>query len=195
MFENLCAPALVYVLFSLTQIVIDVSKGLYNTAFVKMWVAFIVTFLLNYLCDSGLGVISWFMVFVPFVLMTLIISILLFVFGLDPATGKMSNPPYPVEKKPQQQYSDLDMRAQVIAQQNTIDTKPTSETEQTSEDKKVEDTTVAQQPPQKSEFEKALETIHNTIQSHKTDLVPSYTTTVITSTIKDGSKQSSTSMY
>ena len=32
---NLCAPALIYVAFSLTQIIIDTFKGLYNTAFFK----------------------------------------------------------------------------------------------------------------------------------------------------------------
>lgn len=188
MFESLCPPALIYVLFSLTQIVIDVSKGMYNTAFVKMWVAFIVTFLLNYLCETGLGVISWFMVFVPFVLMTLIISILLFVFGLDPTTGKLQYPQYPVQSQPQ--YSDLDMRAQIISTQNTKDeeTSEKSESQDANEDKNA---TVEK----KSEFEKALETIHKTIQSQQSNLVPSYTKTITTTNIKNGSKHSNLTMY
>ena len=57
-FQNLCAPALIYLMFSITQVVIDSVKGLYNTALVKIWVAFIFTILLNYLCQLGLGIIS-----------------------------------------------------------------------------------------------------------------------------------------
>jgi hypothetical protein len=88
-FQNLCPPALIYLIFSITQVVIDTVKGLYNTALVKVWVAFIFTILLNYLCQLGLGIISWFIVFIPFVLMTLVVAILLLMFGLDPATGKI----------------------------------------------------------------------------------------------------------
>lgn len=87
-FEKICSPALIYIIFSLTQIVIDTFNGMYNTALIKAWVAIIFTILLNYLCGIGLGVISWFIVFIPFILMSLIISILLLVFGLNPSTGK-----------------------------------------------------------------------------------------------------------
>ena len=53
---NLCTPAIVYLIFSLTQILIDIYKGLYNTAFMKSIVMVMVTMLLNILCvddDSG----------------------------------------------------------------------------------------------------------------------------------------------
>ena len=88
-FQNLCPPALIYLIFSVTQVVIDTVKGLYNTALIKVWVAFIFTILLNYLCQLGLGIISWFIVFIPFLLMTLVVAILLLMFGLDPSTGKL----------------------------------------------------------------------------------------------------------
>jgi hypothetical protein len=88
-FTDLCPPALIYLLFSITQVVIDTVKGLYNTALIKIWVAVIFTILLNYLCQSGLGIISWLIVFIPFILMTLVVSILLLMFGLDPSTGKI----------------------------------------------------------------------------------------------------------
>ena len=87
--NKICPPALIYLVFSLTQIIIDTIKGLYNTAFLKIWVTGIFTILLNFLCERGLGIISWFIVFVPFILMTLIVSILLLMFGLDPSTGKI----------------------------------------------------------------------------------------------------------
>jgi hypothetical protein len=87
---NLCAPALIYVAFSLTQIIIDTFKGLYNTAFLKAIVMVIITILLNALCQSGMGLVSWIIVFIPFIFMSVIIAILLYVFGLDPATGKLN---------------------------------------------------------------------------------------------------------
>jgi hypothetical protein len=86
---NLCAPAIIYLLFSITQILIDTFKGLYNTAFVKVIVTAMVTLLLNILCEKGLNVVSWIIVFIPFILMTVIVSVILYFFGLDAATGKL----------------------------------------------------------------------------------------------------------
>ena len=88
MFSKLCPPALIYLIFSTTQIIIDTIKGYYNTAFLKLWVTLVFSILLNYLCTQGLSVISWIIVFIPFILMTLIISILLVMFGLNPSTGR-----------------------------------------------------------------------------------------------------------
>jgi len=89
MFE-LCPPALIYLVFSLTQIIIDLFKGLYNTAFFKAVVMIMVTILLNALCQSGLTIVSWVIVFVPFIFMTVIVSLLLYIFGLDIASGTIS---------------------------------------------------------------------------------------------------------
>lgn len=91
-FAQLCPPALIYLIFSITQVTIDSVKGEYNTALVKIWVAFIFTILLNYLCQQGLGVISWLIVFIPFMLMSVIVTMLLLMFGLDPTTGQINVP-------------------------------------------------------------------------------------------------------
>jgi hypothetical protein len=88
--KNICPPALIYLVFSLTQVGIDTVQGMYNIAFVKIWVTMIFTILLNFLCESGLGVISWLIVFLPFMLMTVIVTMLLFMFGLNPSTGRIS---------------------------------------------------------------------------------------------------------
>tara|TARA_B100000925_G_scaffold232926_1_gene181476 strand:- start:21 stop:953 length:933 start_codon:yes stop_codon:yes gene_type:complete len=88
-FNQLCPPALIYLIFSTTQVIIDSVKGLYNTALIKIWVAILFTILLNYLCSLGLGTISWLIVFIPFILMTLVVAVLLLMFGLDPKTGKL----------------------------------------------------------------------------------------------------------
>ena len=86
---RLCAPAIIYLLFSVAQILIDTFKGLYNTAAMKVIVAVPVTLLLNILCERGLSAVSWVIVFIPFILMTVIVSILLYSFGLDTATGTL----------------------------------------------------------------------------------------------------------
>lgn len=83
----LCPPAFIYLIFCLIQIILDMVNGLYNTAFMKTIVAVIVTFLLNVLCQLNLGIISWIIVFIPFMFMTVITTMLLYIFGLDVATG------------------------------------------------------------------------------------------------------------
>ena len=87
--EKLCPPAAIFLVFMVIQISVDITKGYFNSAMIKAWVGILLTILLNYLCNSGLGVVSWFFVFIPFVFMTVIISILLLAFNLNPKTGKI----------------------------------------------------------------------------------------------------------
>jgi len=87
MVESLCAPALIFLIFSIIQIFIDIFKTYYNQAFFKFISMILVTLLLNILCKKGLGTIAWMLVFIPFILMTLISVILIVVFGLNPAEG------------------------------------------------------------------------------------------------------------
>ena len=84
---SLCGPAILYLIFSITQILIDTFQGLYNTAFIKLVVTIMLTLLLHILCQSGLSTIAWVIVFIPFIFMTVIVSIALYVFGLNAATG------------------------------------------------------------------------------------------------------------
>ena len=94
--DNICPPALLYIVFSTTQIVIDMFRGMYNTAFLKFIVMIILSLGLNTLCRKGLGIISWFIVFIPFITMTIITSLLLFMFGLSPSSGRLNyNVEYP----------------------------------------------------------------------------------------------------
>ena len=86
---QLCSPALIYLIFSAVQIIIDTFKGLYNTAAMKVIVAVVITILLNILCERGMGIVSWLIVFIPFMFMTFIVAMLLYIFGLDVSTGKI----------------------------------------------------------------------------------------------------------
>ena len=87
--NTICTPALIYLIFAVSQVLIDTFKGLYNTALVKLLLTFIFTFILNYLCSAGLGILSWIIIFIPFILMSVIVTLLLFSFNLDPKTGKI----------------------------------------------------------------------------------------------------------
>lgn len=91
---DICPPALIYIVFSLTQIIIDIFQGMYNTAFMKLIVATMITILLDALCKRGLDVISWVIVFIPFIFMTVIVSVLLYIFGLNSDTGSNKQIPY-----------------------------------------------------------------------------------------------------
>lgn len=88
--SELCAPALIYLAFSFTQVIIDTYNRLYNTAFLKIILTACITLLLNTLCSTGMGLAAWFIVFIPFIFMSVIVTILLYVFGLDPATGHIN---------------------------------------------------------------------------------------------------------
>ena len=74
-------------------------RGETSTAFLKFLVMIIFTIALNMLCASGLGIISWFIVFIPFILMTYITTILVFVFGI-PKTSDLRP-----ERKPRNEHN------------------------------------------------------------------------------------------
>ena len=120
MLESLCAPAILYIAFSITQIIIDIFKNMYNTAFLKFIVMIIFTIVLNILCQRGLGVVSWLIVFIPFITMTIITSLLLFVFGLSPATGSLN---YSVVENPSQQPT----QQQPLLSQSVVQSYPLSQ--------------------------------------------------------------------
>lgn len=88
---NLCAPAIIYLIFSITQILIDTFKGLYENAFTKGIITIMVTFLLNILCEKGLSMVAWLIVFIPFILMSVIVGMLLYIFGTDVLTGEIDS--------------------------------------------------------------------------------------------------------
>ena len=89
---NLCKPALIYLIFSLVQVIIDTMNGYFNVALLKIITTFIVTTFFNYLCKQGLGIVSWVFIFIPFILKSVVITILLLTFGLDPTTGRLYKP-------------------------------------------------------------------------------------------------------
>jgi len=88
MLQNLCMPALIYLIYSMTHVIIDMYKEEYSKAMIEFWMSVIFTLLLNILCQRGLGIISWLIVSIPFILMTTIATLLMFSFEVNPATGE-----------------------------------------------------------------------------------------------------------
>ena len=62
--EKLCPPAAIFLIFMIIQISIDTVKGFLNSALMKIWVGILLTILLNYLCNSGLRIVSWLFIFI-----------------------------------------------------------------------------------------------------------------------------------
>jgi len=87
--QYLCTPAFIYFLYSFTQILIDVSSGLFNTALLKFTISIVITTALHHLCIKGFQILSWIIVFIPFIFLTVVTSILLLGMGLDPYKGKL----------------------------------------------------------------------------------------------------------
>lgn len=79
-----CAPTLIFIGISLIQIIVDIYKGSTNKAFIKFIVMIILSAVINILCEIGLSVIAWFLVFAPIIMMTLISTLLFRLVGSSP---------------------------------------------------------------------------------------------------------------
>jgi hypothetical protein len=86
---EICAPALVYIFFTLSQIVIDIYNGAIEPAFLKIIVGIIVSGLLIILCTKGFSNVAWVIVLVPFIYMTCMVAILIFYMGYDFTTQRI----------------------------------------------------------------------------------------------------------
>ena len=81
----LCPPALIYVVFSLINIVLDLSDKKYKDAFTLLIISTIFTCLLQLFCMANMSMLSWLLVFVPIILYTYMTLIIFLVFRLYPA--------------------------------------------------------------------------------------------------------------
>lgn len=79
----LCKPALIYLIFGITQVIFDMYGKFFELALVKLIVCFLITFVLDTLCKSGMTSIAWIFIFIPFMLMTIVISILLLALSVN----------------------------------------------------------------------------------------------------------------
>lgn len=80
--DMLCPPALLYLLYIVVQVGLDLSLGLFLTAAVKIAMGVAGTIILDALCSVELGVVSWAIIATPFIMTALATSISLGL-GLD----------------------------------------------------------------------------------------------------------------
>ena len=81
--EGLCAPALIYLVFMLTQVILDIYKNVYNKAVTNFVTMILFTLLLNILCSRGLDLVAWIIVAAPIIYMAFISSYMLYIFNLN----------------------------------------------------------------------------------------------------------------
>ena len=98
MIQKLCMPALMYLIFMVMHICFDLYYNLYNMVLIKLGIGTLGTLLLNVLCENNMSIVSWFIVSIPFVMMSVVAVYISMILGLNPATGKSkaivsNNPP------------------------------------------------------------------------------------------------------
>ena len=84
---QICPPALIFVIYMTIQVVIDIFQGFYNRSFVKIVLLFLIGGGLNVLCENGYTIVAWVLVFVPFVLMSLVVVLILFLLKKKETSG------------------------------------------------------------------------------------------------------------
>ena len=85
--EQICPPALIYVIYMTIQVVLDIFQGFYNRSIVKIILLFLIGAGLNMICKNGYFVLAWILVFVPFVLMILVVVTILYLLKKKETSG------------------------------------------------------------------------------------------------------------
>ena len=73
--EDLCPPALLYLIFLAVQLGLDASLGMWVTLVVKTFLGLATVMVLDTLCGVELSVVSWFLVAAPFIITALATAI------------------------------------------------------------------------------------------------------------------------
>ncbi len=82
-----CIPALIYLVYTIIYILVDIKNNLYNNMMIKIWISILVFGLLNVLCSYDLNIIAWLIICIPFIYMILVMAILIYVVQVNPSTG------------------------------------------------------------------------------------------------------------
>ena len=73
--EDLCPPALLYLIFLVVQLGLDASLGMWVTLVVKAILGFATVIVLDTFCGIELSIVSWFLVATPFLITALATAI------------------------------------------------------------------------------------------------------------------------
>jgi len=87
--DALCPPAMLYLLYIVVHVGLDLSLGLFVTAAAKVVMGVSGVVILDALCSVDLGVVSWAIVATPFIMVALATSISLGL-GIDREVGLLA---------------------------------------------------------------------------------------------------------
>lgn len=79
-----CGPALIYFSFVLVHVIISTYNNKTSAALLQILVGSLITLFLQLLCIRGMSIISWIIVFIPFIFYTYMMVILFYAFGVEP---------------------------------------------------------------------------------------------------------------
>jgi len=83
--ETLCTPAVMFIMFMLFQLIYELYHENYPMALAKFVCSIITILFLQLLCLANMEIISWIIVFLPFIVYSYMALLLYFVFGTNPA--------------------------------------------------------------------------------------------------------------
>ena len=86
--DYLCPPALLYVVFFMIHVIIEISEQNYKGAITQTIICVIFTCILQLFCNSNMSLIAWILVFIPIIMYTYMVIIIYMVFRMDPDTKK-----------------------------------------------------------------------------------------------------------
>ena len=69
MFESLCPPALIFLVFGLAHVILSIFKVNNMLAMKQFLMTLLFTTLLNFLCERNLNIVSWILIAIPFFIM------------------------------------------------------------------------------------------------------------------------------
>ena len=90
MFESLCAPALIFMIFGIAHVILSMFKLNNMIAMKQFLMTLLFTTLLNFLCERNLGIISWILISIPFFIMAFSTIILIFTYLSNKSGNKKS---------------------------------------------------------------------------------------------------------
>ncbi len=84
-FTNFCSPALIYLIFIIIHVVLEMKEQNTKGAILQLLTGIMMTLLLQVLCMRGMTILSWIIVFIPFIFYTYMMVLLYNVFGIEPS--------------------------------------------------------------------------------------------------------------
>jgi len=115
--EFLCPPALLYVLYTTIHVGLDISLGMYTTALIKAGMGVAGAVILDALCSVDLGIVSWAIVAMPFIMVALASSISLGL-GIDRLTSHVVKETF--KSKSKEDFESKDKKNDLPKQSNDI---------------------------------------------------------------------------